>query len=1082
VLISVVAALLLAAPPAAALPLPPAPVPVAVANPGFEDGLDGWTASGAATVGVTRATPLAGVRSLSIASSPGGAQTTVLSAPVTLEVGKLYRLSASVRTRGVAADPLARYPTALGACLSMRSTPFTNCSPSLAGDRQERLELLFFAVAAQDQVALHLGRNGAATGTALFDEVRLERLDDVTAYIPLEQVRWSGPGFRYDDGGWIVVHVEGEPYARGRQYGELVAPELARYLEKLAVLQDKGDPEKGWAALRLMADALMLRRFDPEYLEEMKGIADGAVKGGARFKGRELDLLDIVTLNSAVDLGQLDAATRVTPTALSGRSFLKAEDETDPAVTATDRCSSFVATGSATPGGRFVMGQLFMWNGYTGVHWDVILDVVPARGHRVVLQTFPGGIHSGSDWYLNDAGIVIGETTVGQTPFQPDGTPQANRARKAAQYAGSIDEVARILREKNNGLYTNDWTIADAKTDEGADLLLGTRASRLWRTGHGDTPGRLKDFIWANNNTRDPAVRAEYAVTADGAPADMAFSAWNRDIAFWNFYQARGKGGIDLEAAIRLHASSPINRPHACDGKITTGEMADKLVFIAHYGKTTQREKWVGSRFIPDLPGAVPHLTLGYTTFSPVTVADGLKAARARAGQPPVTPAEPTLDATAVKAGLEFDKKLLWKGTFFPAADADNWLTSGSAAYHAILKKLPEDRQKALDALRDALGELDLRHNWLATRETLTTPLATRSAYDRYGPYAIPRVRGTFALHQLRLALGNASFSRVMTTALSRFAGVPISTAQFVALASEVGGRDVAPLLDPWLRRSDLPDPRLAVAVTRAGERWETTLTITHAGAPWRYLAAVALDGPKTRTLERVEITGAEQRFTFTTAERPIRVSYDVGGDVPVLRDDVYALTTMLDQFDALLWVQGTSRQVEANRSLALVWREAVADAFVEVLPAMRPDAGLGDAELAAADLVVVGGPADNDVAARMAARWKLPLEVGPGWFRWQGRLETRPGAGLAVAFPNPWNGARAAYLFLANSKVELWRMVKGYQRGQQSFSLWREDEIVRKGWLGAERLEVEVAPAPPATAATATAATAATAAGGARP
>ena len=41
--------------------------------------------------------------------------------------------------------------------------------------------------------------------------------------------------------------------------------------------------------------------------------------------------------------------------------------------------------------------------------------------------------------------------------------------------------------------------------------------------------------------------------------------------------------------------------------------------------------------------------------------------------------------------------------------------------------------------------------------------------------------------------------------------------------------------------------------------------------------------------------------------------------------------------------------------------------------------------------------------------------------------------------------------------------MVKGYQRGQQSFSLWREGEIVRKGWLGAERLEVTVAPAPAA-------------------
>src|SRR5512137_3105727 len=160
-----------------------------------------------------------------------------------LSVGKLYRLSAELQARGVRADPTARYPTALGACVAMKSFPFTNCSASLAGDASRRVEVLFFATTASDRVALHLGRNGKATGSATFGDVRLEEVADVTAYVPLAQVKWSGPGFRYDDGGWIFVHVEGEPYPRGRQYGELVAPELARYLEKLATLQDKGDPE-----------------------------------------------------------------------------------------------------------------------------------------------------------------------------------------------------------------------------------------------------------------------------------------------------------------------------------------------------------------------------------------------------------------------------------------------------------------------------------------------------------------------------------------------------------------------------------------------------------------------------------------------------------------------------------------------------------------------------------------------------------------------------------------------------------------------------------------------------------------------
>ena len=480
----------------------PAPAPLSVAP-------SGWTASGPGAASGPGGTELSRSPAVSIASPPGGGETTVLSAPVKLEVGRLYRVSADVETRGVAVDPVGRYPTPVGACIAMRSFPFTNCSASLAGDARRRIELLFFATTASDRVALHLGRNGKASGTATFSDVRLEEVPDVTAYVPLAQVRWSGPGFRYDDGGWIFVHVEGEPYPRGRQYGELVAAELARYLEKLAILQDKGDPEKGWNGMRRLADALMLRRYDPEYLEEMKGIADGAAKAGAKFKGRAIDLLDVVTLNSAVDLSQLDEALHVSPNALTGKSFLTADDETDPAVTAKDRCSSFVATKSATPDGRFVMGQLFMWNGYSGVHWDVILDVVPTKGRRTVLQTFPGGIHSGSDWYLNDAGIVIGETTVGQTPSPRRARPSPTApARRPSTERPSTRWPASCARRTTASTPTTGPSPTPRPT-------RGPTSSSAPPPGSSGAPAPpampptpradLRDFVWANNNTRDPA-------------------------------------------------------------------------------------------------------------------------------------------------------------------------------------------------------------------------------------------------------------------------------------------------------------------------------------------------------------------------------------------------------------------------------------------------------------------------------------------------------------------------------------------------------------------------------------------------
>ncbi|WNG37012.1 hypothetical protein F0U61_27525 [Archangium violaceum] len=1044
---------------------------VPVTNAGFESLASsghptGWTATGEGKVTSSPDGKAEGARGLFIENPASGAETTVQSEPVKLQVGRLYRLSAWVRTRGVQADPQARYPTAIGACLSMKSFPFTNCSPTQGADQDGRVSVLFFAIQASDRVQVHLGRNGKATGSAWVDDVRLEEVDDITAYIPMESVRWAGKGFRYDDGGWKYIHIEGEPYERGQQYGQLVAEDIVRYMEKLGIQKNRQDAVNGWSQVRLLTDSLFLRKYDPEYLEEMKGIADGVNKAGVKFKDRELDVLDIASLNSAVDLGQLEDANRVSATSLTGRSFLKAEDETARAGEG-DHCSSFVATRSATKDGQFIMGQIFMWNGYTGVHWDVMLDVQPTRGHRFIMQTFPGGIHSGADWFINDAGIVIGETTVGQTPFDPDGTPQSNRIRKAAQYASSIEDVTRILKERNNGLYTNDWTLADAKTGEGACFTLGTKKTKLWRTGSkgnaADTPGNLKDFIWANNNNRDLEVRKEYIPNPQNAPVDLAFNTWNRDIAFQKYFEQYGKGGIDLDNAIRMLASSPINRPHACDGKITTGEMASRLMFLAHYGKTTLREKMVGGRWIQDLPGASAHLTLGYTTFSPIFVADKLKAARAKALAKEEKAAAAKRDVAKLKDALGFDKKLLWANTVFPATDGENWLVSGTAAYWSQLNKLPDSADKAFEQQRDALAELNSRYLYLTSREEDVVPVAARTSYSRYGTYAIPRIKGTFLLHQLRLLLGNKAFSKVMGTVHERYANKNITTADFVRTASEAAGRDLKPFISQWVDRGGLPEPRITASATKAKDGYDVTLKVEQGGKPYHFVTAVELVSAKGSTLERVEVKGASDSFSFHVAEQPVRVVFNPSNDIPVPREHFQVLSNALDDFSQLLFVHGTARGVEADRTLTLNFRDVVADAFTDQLAQLEPDSEVTDAQLASRDLFVLGGAEDNGLVARLAAEKKLPVEIGRRFFRWQGKTYGRSDDGLAVALPNPWNPKRMLYLYLANSGPQLWHMTRSFMPGQlQGWALFRGGDVSAKGYHGVDALAVELKTAEP--------------------
>ena len=47
-------------------------------------------------------------------------------------------------------------------------------------------------------------------------------------------VQRHGKGYRYYQAGWVVVHVEGEPYERGVQHGRLLAPEIAAHVRCFA--------------------------------------------------------------------------------------------------------------------------------------------------------------------------------------------------------------------------------------------------------------------------------------------------------------------------------------------------------------------------------------------------------------------------------------------------------------------------------------------------------------------------------------------------------------------------------------------------------------------------------------------------------------------------------------------------------------------------------------------------------------------------------------------------------------------------------------------------------------------------------
>jgi len=145
-----------------------------------------------------------------------------------------------------------------------------------------------------------------------------------------------------------------------------------------------------------------------------------------------------------------------------------------------------VATGSYTKDHRIVMGHNTWTNYMVGERWNIIFDIKPARGYRILMDGLPGVITSDDDFGINAAGIMITETTItGFTLFDPAGSPEFYRARKALQYSNSIDDYVRIMLDGNNGGYANDWLLGDNKTGEIALFELGLKEHSVRRTKDG---------------------------------------------------------------------------------------------------------------------------------------------------------------------------------------------------------------------------------------------------------------------------------------------------------------------------------------------------------------------------------------------------------------------------------------------------------------------------------------------------------------------------------------------------------------------------------------------------------------------
>jgi hypothetical protein len=406
------------------------------------------------------------------------------------------------------------------------------------------------------------------------------------ATLPLSAAdpRLAGSFRKPAENGWIFVHLAGSPTARGFQHGYLLSSEIED-AQRAVQLSITHEVNHSWPELRTVAAKLSWPKVPDEYRQELAGIVDGL-----HAKGSKLDVIDLVALNEWMEFpyyyDELKKREGKTVTSRVG-----------------EHCSAFVATGSYTRDGRIVIGHN-NWTDYlTGSRWKVIFDISPASGRHFIMDGVPGLIHSGDDFGINDAGIMITETTIGSFHgFDETGIPEFIRARQAMQYAESIDDFARIMKKGNNGGYANTWLIGDRKTNEIGQLELGLKNVTLTRSKNG--------YFVGSNFPINPKLMAEETDFPNdpNTPNQVRHRRWDQ-------LMAENKGRIDIEAAKRFETDhydvitkeidpnertlcghidkssrglkgwqGPFGPAGSAEAKVADSAMAEKLSFVAGLG------------------------------------------------------------------------------------------------------------------------------------------------------------------------------------------------------------------------------------------------------------------------------------------------------------------------------------------------------------------------------------------------------------------------------------------------------------------------------------------------------------------
>ena len=502
-------------------------------------------------------------------------------------------------------------------------------------------------------------------------------------------------GVKSEINGWKCITIKGAPYARGYAHGHLVAKELEEICDmlKYSLYEDYGRPLETFIEISNDFFKPQIKTNFPELYEEMEGIAKGS--------GQSIDF--IVMWNCFVSLDYLYASLSQILEARNDQALNEKYEKLldihlDGLKTwsygssqlskisgeggsgeggsgeggsgerrgasskvarmkkskcgewngADDRCSSFIAVGSYTKDGKIVCAHNTFDNFIDGQYFNIIITIVPSSGHRMMFQSAPGYIFSGTDFFTCSSGIFGTETTLGGFNAYENKDPICCRIRQAMQYGNTLDEYVAYLTKNNSGDYASTWYFGDTNTNEIMRIELGLKYTPVERTKNG--------YFIGFNAAYDPRIRNLESVNS--GYDDIRRHQGARRVRLEQLMREH-KGAIDENVAKQIiadHYDVYLNKINLCsrtvcshyelddrafmsqsdrpkpyaprgavDGKVITSDLARELKFMGIWGSSCGTPFYKDEfcernlQWEPLKPYLHDRISQPWTTFSPLS-------------------------------------------------------------------------------------------------------------------------------------------------------------------------------------------------------------------------------------------------------------------------------------------------------------------------------------------------------------------------------------------------------------------------------------------------------------------------------